>query len=284
MSILERNASEWEANARRNALWAILTDRDRTSAAWSVDDFFATGRIEVDAVMRALAESGATPNFLGLFLDFGCGVGRNTRILAQRFAGGIGIDVSETMIALARQHSEGDARRAVYAVNRHEGLPEMSDACIDFVYCHIVLQHLPPSLQPVFVREFLRILRPGGIAAFQVPTEDLAPLARQFWRKAKSQLRAALPPGVTHRVRRLLGQGREASAVTMDMTVLAEQRVIDIIRDCGCTLLAAPYTNSTDTSHRGDLRFMTRHDAVAAIAAGATDSRLLSQFFFVRKP
>ena len=70
----------------------------------------------------------------------------------------------------------------------------------------------------------------------------------------------------------------------MDMNILPEERVGAIIRESGCTLLAAPYTNSTDTSHRGALRFMTRAEAVAAIETGATDSQLLSQFFFVRKP
>lgn len=284
MSVLERNASEWEANAKRNALWAILTDRDRTSAAWSIDEFFATGRVEIESVMRALEAADATPNFHGSFLDFGCGVGRNTRALAQRFAAGVGIDVSETMIALAREYSEGDAKRAAYTVNRREGLPDMPDACIDFVYCHIVLQHLPRALQPVFVSEFLRILKPGGIAALQVPTENLAPRTEQWVGKAKSLARAVLPAWLTGRIRHLLGKGSEAASVTMDMNVLAEERVAAIIREKGCTLLAAPYTNSTDTSHRGALRFMTRREAVAAIETGTTDSRLLSQFFFVRKP
>lgn len=284
MSVLERNASEWEANARNNALWAILTDRDRTSAAWSTDDFFATGHIEVESVMRALAAADATPNFHGSFLDFGCGVGRNTRALAQRFAAGLGIDVSETMIALARQYSESDAKRAAYTVNQREGLPDMPDACIDFVYCHIVLQHLPQALQPVFVREFLRILTPGGIAAFQVPTENLAPRGKQLTGRLKSMVRAVLPAWLTGRIRHLLGKGSKAAAVTMDMNVLAEERVAAIIRECGCTLLLAPYTNSTDTSHRGALRFMTRREALAAVETGATDSQLLSQFFFVQKP
>lgn len=284
MSVVERNASEWEANARRNALWAILTDRDRTDAAWDADEFFATGRIEVDAVLRALASADAAPSFQGSFLDFGCGVGRNTRALAQRFAAGIGIDVSETMIALARQYSEGDARRAAYTVNRREGLPDMPDGCIDFVYCHIVLQHLPPALQPIFIREFLRILKPGGVAAFQVPTADLASATTRRIRRIKSRLRSMLPPCLTARIRKALGRGGEAAPVTMDMNLLAEQTVVDIVRQHGCHLLAAPYTNSTDTSHRGDLRFMTRGEAVAAISSGATDSHLLSQFFFVRKP
>lgn len=284
MSVLERNASEWEANARRNALWAILTDRERTSSTWETDEFFATGRVEIESVMRALAEADAQPNFNGIFLDFGCGVGRNTRALAQRFAAGIGVDVSETMITLARQYSETDAKRATYVVNRREGLPDMPDGTVDFVYCHIVLQHLPPPLQPVFVREFLRVLKPGGIAAFQIPTQDLAPRKTQLTRRIKSRLRAVLPSWLISGIRYALGKGSKAAAVTMDMNILPEERVGAIIRESGCTLLAAPYTNSTDTSHRGALRFMTRAEAVAAIETGATDSQLLSQFFFVRKP
>jgi hypothetical protein len=65
------------------------------------------------------------------------------------------------------------------------------------------------------------------------------------------------------------------------MNVLPEAAIVRLVETAGCSLLAAPYTNSTDTSHRGELRFMDRTEALAAIESGRTDSSFLSQFFFV---
>jgi len=284
MSAFQRNATEWELNARRNPLWAILTDRERESQTWDIDDFFRTGEHEVKTVLDYVATLGATLEARGCFLDFGCGVGRNTRALMRRFAAGIGVDVSGTMIELARQYSASDPVQAAYLVNHADRLSTIPDQSVDFVYCHIVLQHLPPSLQPGFVAEFLRILRPGGIAAFQVPTGDTAsPMARS-WREVKSGVRGILPAALVSPIRRAMGKGTQAAAVTMSMHVLPEATVERLVESAGCVRLAAPYTNSTDTSHRGNLRFMDRATALAAIESGETDSRLLSQFFFVARP
>ena len=41
---------------------------------------------------------------------------------------------------------------------------------VDLVYSIMVLQHNPPPVIRLIVREFLRALNPGGVAYFQVPT------------------------------------------------------------------------------------------------------------------
>ncbi len=258
MSALHRNAAEWESNAQRNPLWSILTDRDRTSQTWDVDEFFRTGEREVEAVFRFLESLGVSPTPGGNFLDFGCGVGRATRALMRRFASGAGVDVSETMIELARAYQADELVQASFMVNRTDHLPTLPDRSFDFVYCHIVLQHLPRDLQTKFIAEFLRILAPGGVAAFKVPTADAAAPAQRSWRGVKAGLRSALPQPLVGQIRRALGKGAGAAPVTMSMNVLPEAAIVAMIDEAGCALLAAPYTNSTDTSHRGELRFMDR--------------------------
>jgi SAM-dependent methyltransferase len=284
MSIQRPNATQWESNAQRNPLWAILTDRELTLRNWDVDAFFQTGEREVDVVLDYLGSLGVVPDRAGRFLDFGCGVGRITRALIRRFASGVGVDVSETMIALAAQYSAADQARAELVINIADGLPMIDDRSVDFVYSHIVLQHVPPELQPRFIAEFLRILKPGGIAAFQLPTADAASFAARSWRRLKGNVRDMLPSALVAQIKRALGAGRRVSDVTMDMNVLPEPAVAALIEDAGCRLLAAPYTNSTDSSHRGNLRFMNLAEAVGAVNAGQTDSTLLSQFFFAAKP
>lgn len=284
MTTLERNASEWEENARRNALWAILTDRDQTDRSWDIDEFFETGRTEVALVLDHLATLGVELDFKGCFLDFGCGVGRSSRALMTLFASGIGVDVSQTMIDLARRFCVSDAARPKYQVNQEPGLPAIPSGSIAFVYSHIVLQHIPSDLQPVFIADFLRVLAPGGIAAFQIPTGTVVSGPRKQWQNLKSGVRSALPRPVLAAIKSAMGRDAETAGVSMQMNVLPQDRIAQQIEAAGCELVEAPYTNSTDTSHRGAIRFMSRDEAIGDARAGRTDSQLLSQFFFVRKP
>ena len=261
----------------------MLSDRGRSEHSWDTEEFFETGRVEVAAVMERLALLKALPDPRGIFLDFGCGVGRISRVLMNHFLSGYGIDISPTMIERARQYSDGDRRKPVYIVNEHEHLKLVPSDSVDFVYSHIVLQHLPRRLQPVFVAEFLRVLRPGGIAAFQVPTADLETWMGRRVKNAKRAVRNVLSPESTRRIKRMLGRSDATASVAMDMNVLPETEVRAIIVRSGCSLLQAPLTNSTDTGHCGQIVFMTREQALQHAESGQSDSRLLSQFFFVRK-
>jgi SAM-dependent methyltransferase len=281
-STIEHNRAEWERNAQADALWAILTDRERASKTWNLDEFFQTGRTEIANVFRYMESAGIPVPQGGCFLDFGCGVGRISRALMPHFDSGFGIDISDTMIELARQYSANDSRRPTFIVNKVANLAVIPDDSVDFAYSHIVIQHIPKELQAVFIGELLRPLRPGGIAAFQVPTENLASRSAGPLAPLKSLAKAVLPGFLLKKVRTLLGRGTSAE-LTMEMNVVPVPTIEHLLRQHRCELLAAPYTNSAETSHRGDIRFMSRDAAVAAVRNKQTDTPLLSQFFFARK-
>ena len=283
MSAIEQNATEWERNARSNPLWAVLTDSRRKTQSWDVDDFFSTGRDEVALVFERLDKLGMRPDPGGKFLDFGCGVGRISRVLMQHFSEGFGIDVSETMIEKAKAFSASDPGQARDIKNTRGDLSLIASDRIDFVYSHIVLQHVPAACQSRFIEEFIRILKPGGVAAFQIPTANVESAARRRMRATKRMLHRVLPSAPLTLVKRALGRDASVAGVSMDMNVCPEIVVRGIIARNRCVLLEAPYTNSTDRNHGGRIRFMSRDDALAEIASGATDSPYLSQFFFVRK-
>ena len=65
-------------------------------------------------VFERLDKLGIRPDPGGKFLDFGCGVGRISRVLMQHFSEGFGIDVSETMIEKAKAFSASDPGQARY--------------------------------------------------------------------------------------------------------------------------------------------------------------------------
>jgi ubiquinone/menaquinone biosynthesis C-methylase UbiE len=73
------------------------------------------------------------------------------------------------MIRLAREYNRFGSRCRYY-VNAADDLRMFEDGHFDFIYSNIVLQHIPPEYSTRYIREFIRILDPHGMAVFQVPS------------------------------------------------------------------------------------------------------------------
>lgn len=150
----------WEWRARRNPMHYVADGQP----GWDPDQFFATGRDDVDKWLRE-SEWGDTSG--ASLLEIGCGLGRMTRHLAPRFARVTGVDISAEMIRRARElnaHVPNAEFRVVSGVD----LREFPDASFDFAMSYIVMQHMP-SAEVVLacVGEALRVLKPGGTLRFQ---------------------------------------------------------------------------------------------------------------------
>jgi len=131
----------------------------------------ATGRPDVDRLLARAGELGV-PEHRGRALDFGCGVGRHARLLAEHFDSVVGVDVSEEMVHLARGLNEG-VEGLEFMVNRGETLGAFPSDEFDLVQSQLVLQHLPGEDAILgYVGEMLRVLRPGGLLFFQVPVGE----------------------------------------------------------------------------------------------------------------
>lgn len=166
MNLIETQRN-WDELGKTDPLWAILTSPDRKGGKWDLAEFFATGRREVAEAMDR-AQTLGLPARRETALDFGCGVGRLTQALCERFAHCRGVDIAPSMIELARGYNtHGD--RCEYLLNAHDDLRIFSDDFFDLVYSSIALQHIEPRYSTCYIREFARILRPGGLMVFQVP-------------------------------------------------------------------------------------------------------------------
>jgi SAM-dependent methyltransferase len=149
-------------------MYAIIADPSKKGRKWKAYDFFETGRGEVSVLMYHLERQGIGVE-RGKALDFGCGIGRLSQPLAAFFDRVVGVDVSETMIRLANSLNRFPDRVA-FACNQREDLRLFRDDEFDFIYSNIVLQHLRPELSLKYLEEFHRILRPGGLLIFQLPS------------------------------------------------------------------------------------------------------------------
>jgi SAM-dependent methyltransferase len=164
--LFRRAADDWEVFAEEDPLWAILTDPAKKGGRWDLREFLAAGErdftsiaVEVDSLQPPLAREAA--------LDFGCGIGRTTFPLATRFTRVVGLDAAPSMVERARRINP-DPARIEFVVSASPALP-FPNASFDFVHSHLVLQHVPPDHALGYVREFIRILRPGGAVYFVLP-------------------------------------------------------------------------------------------------------------------
>lgn len=108
-------------------------------------------------------------------LEYGCGDGLNTVILANRGAKVIALDISAEMLAVARQRLEVNGCDGVeLMVGSAHTLP-LPDESIDVVFGMAILHHLDLELAR---REIQRVLRKGGSGIFEEPLRNSKLLAR----------------------------------------------------------------------------------------------------------
>jgi SAM-dependent methyltransferase len=99
-------------------------------------------------------------------LDVGCGEGRNTRLLAETGAQVVGADISERMIAAAREHEAAEPRGIEYHVASGNDLSAFVDASFDAVVSTMAMMDMADYAGAV--REVVRVLRPGGLFQFSI--------------------------------------------------------------------------------------------------------------------
>ncbi|MDO5502207.1 MAG: class I SAM-dependent methyltransferase [Actinomycetia bacterium] len=168
---LENLRGNWDGLGRTDPLWAILFSPERHGGGWEghEDEFFESGRRAVEAILASVRGRGLLPSRLQRGLDFGCGAGRLTQGLAEHVDQVEGVDVAASMIELAEKHNS-HPDRVRYHLNETADLALFDSDRFDLILSIIVLQHIPNDLKKDYLAEFVRVLRPGGIAAFTVPS------------------------------------------------------------------------------------------------------------------
>jgi SAM-dependent methyltransferase len=152
----------WEILANKNAFWAACTSGKR-HVDWRLPDFLATGEREVSWTERVAQESQIYPTRRSLAVDFGCGPGRLTGALKERFQRVVGIDTSMTMLSMARRAHPDEN------IQFGESTKTIENHSVDLVYTTFVLQHLTQGEVDDCFHEFARILHPEGLLIFQYP-------------------------------------------------------------------------------------------------------------------
>lgn len=223
-----QQAQDWNELARLDPFWVILTAADKRYGGWDSDEFFAIGTVEVTNMMARFERLGH-PEQHGRALDFGCGVGRITRALAQHFDEAVGVDISEDMVRRAQELNAG-VPGASFVVNVAGDLARFDDAGFDLVFSSIVLQHVPDrSAIERYVAEFCRLVRPGGLVMFQLPSHIPAIYRTQWRRRLYGGLRrVGLSAEFLYRRLRLF---------PIAMSFIPEPEIVRVIETAGARVL-----------------------------------------------
>jgi SAM-dependent methyltransferase len=153
----------WDERADENAFYFVDNRLDYKHP--DADEFWTQGVEDVDRILSML-EVEIDPS--DSVVEIGCGVGRLTRPLAARAADVRALDVSERMLALAKEHN-GELENVTWIHGDGASLAGVDSASASVCFSHVVFQHIEdPAITLEYVREMGRVLRPGGWAAFQV--------------------------------------------------------------------------------------------------------------------
>lgn len=157
--------AEWNQRAEEDAHYYVAFGRRDQDD----DEFYSTAEAlvgELAAEFKRLPDS--TPPAARRALEIGCGPGRLLRPMSRYFGEIHGVDVSDTMVALAQQKLRDVPHACAHAIGGSDLLLFPEDH-FDYVYSYAVFQHIP-SAEVVFsyLRETVRVLRPGGVARLQI--------------------------------------------------------------------------------------------------------------------
>ena len=112
--------------------------------------------------MRTIDTAAIAPG--EMILDFGCGVGLLEEFIVPRLTGGArvtGVDIGRELIEIARSRFS-PADPCDFEVLEPSGLLPFASHSFDLVVSNLVLHLLTQTQRATVLKEFVRVLKPGG--------------------------------------------------------------------------------------------------------------------------
>jgi ubiquinone/menaquinone biosynthesis C-methylase UbiE len=222
---------DWDARAKKNAFHYIASWRKE----WDLNSFLASGEEDYKRFVLPVLERCEIAPSGKVMVELGCGVGRMTPNFALHYERVLALDLSVEMLERARQvHSKH--RNILWLCASGADLACLASESADFVFSYLVLQHLPSeNLIFVYIREILRVLRPGGAFLFQFngsdnPTMNLR--GRIAWGIVDTLWSAKLT-WLSHAVASRFGLDPAAAGKTWRGVAIAASRVGEIVQSSG---------------------------------------------------
>jgi SAM-dependent methyltransferase len=158
---------DWERWGEIDPLWSVASWPGKEAggaAPWTDEEFYATGKEDWSLYLQCWERYGLDRDSC---VEIGCGAGRLTRQLATTFRTTWALDVSDKMLAYARERVK-DA--SVSFVRVSGGSIPLPDASASAVFSTFVFQHFDSLAHgAAYFQEIARVLRPGGSTLIHLP-------------------------------------------------------------------------------------------------------------------
>lgn len=142
-------------------------DYDTTAMPAVYDAGRGYSRQTLDKWLAAIETAAGGSRRIEAILDLGCGTGRYSGALAERFGAAVtAVDPSEKMLAESRRKH---APNVTWLQGHGENLP-LGDASVDMVFMSMVFHHFADPRQ--VARECHRVLKPDGVVVLRAGTPD----------------------------------------------------------------------------------------------------------------
>jgi SAM-dependent methyltransferase len=198
-----------EADTRaRRGFWTEYQPGFRASAApVGSPRFFADVEARRYALEPEIPELVRFESWAGRdVLEAGCGIATDGMRFVRAGARYTGVDFSPTALALARRRLELERGSAAFVQASITDLP-FADGSFDLVYSNGVIHHLPDTARAI--REFHRVLRPGGTALVMVYNRRSLNFYVSIMAVRRLLAAVLLAPGADRAVARLTGEAPE---------------------------------------------------------------------------
>src|SRR3954452_16071345 len=137
----------WNSRARENPFYFVYNRLDYRKP--DLDRFWASGREALDEQLGVL---GARIGSGDDIVEIGCGVGRITRVLAERGSTVRALDVSPEMLEAAKELNPG-LENVFWVLGDGRSLAGIESSSADVCESHVVFQHIPdPEITYGYVR------------------------------------------------------------------------------------------------------------------------------------
>ena len=205
--MVERVRKQWTALGKVDPYWSVLTNDVFKSERLNderLKQFYESGKQSAGLLDVVRTRTGAQiPK--GVCFELGCGVGRVTSFLAERFEKVIAADISPGNLAICEEYMRRNGINNVTTMLLKDPADISQMQPVDFFYSVIVLQHNPPPIQKLLLDLIFSRLSENGGCLFQTPEAI---------------------PGYTFDAARFLAE----PTALMDMHCLPKAAVLDLLR------------------------------------------------------
>jgi SAM-dependent methyltransferase len=170
-ALLARISEAWRQLGQKRPYQSVQTGPQfspENMTAERQQAFYDSGADDLRMLLATLLRVGRRPVEFPVVFEFGCGLGRVTSHLCKQFSHVIATDVSPSHLAKAR-HALNERRTANVGLNYATAADFGMSESYDLWFNRLVLQHNPPPLIAAILDRAMTLLRPRGLAIFQVP-------------------------------------------------------------------------------------------------------------------